>query len=238
MPISTGYDGFTFPSNNNGTCWLPGARNYSSMPQQQYFSQEILPTSNNWPPNTIPNTWSQNENIFMDHGAIQTNPDPSKTSTNLLEGQNFGSKPQSNLLEAQNFVSKPPSSLLEAQNFVNNFANVSNLEMEDIVINSNNNNDHQQDRGVPQIFSQRSYGQVPDQVPQGVGGTRQDWAAQYTNLQLELSGSCPSVRTSSLATDQVESSPHASPRNDAQSSSPSALSSSQYPWLVNRWACF
>lgn len=185
----------------------------------------------------------------MDNGGIQTNSDPAKTPSNLMEVQNFASKPpsnlmesqnfaskhSSNLLEAQNFATKPPPGLLEAQNFVNNFGNVSNLEMEDIVLN---NNDHQQDRSVPQILNQRPYGQVPDQVAQVVGGSRQDWAAQYTNLQLELSGSCPSVRTPSLATELVESSPHTSPRNDGQSSSPSALSSSQYPWLVNRWACF
>ncbi|GIY09947.1 forkhead box protein F1, partial [Caerostris extrusa] len=49
-----GFEGLSFPTNNSGSCWLPNPGTYSTMPQQQYFPQENMPTTNAWPTNTVP----------------------------------------------------------------------------------------------------------------------------------------------------------------------------------------
>ncbi|GFS60728.1 forkhead box protein F1 [Trichonephila inaurata madagascariensis] len=211
-----GFDGFSFPTNNSGTCWLPGPANYPSLPQQQYFPQESMPNPNAWPSNPMPpSPLSQNDHIFGDGSGIQNS----------------------------QMTTKHSPSIVEAQNYANTFTNpVTTLatEMEDMnLINE------QQDRSISQVPlypNQRStnlqYGQS-DQMGQTGCGPRQDWTLQYSNLQSEMNGLL-SNRPSNQTTELIEPSPHTTPRNDAQSNPATAMSSSvpQYPWLVNRWTCF
>ncbi|CAL1279369.1 unnamed protein product [Larinioides sclopetarius] len=211
-----GFDGISFPTNNNGSCWLPNPGNYPPMSQQQYFTQESLPNANAWSSNVAPPHWPQNDHIFGDGGAIQN------TQT----------------------TGKQISALADVQNYANTFANAMSTlatEIEDIALSK-----EQQDRlvnQVPAYPNQRpqnssQFGQ-PEQVAQTGCNTRQDWALQYSNLQPEVSGLL-APRPPNQTPEHAEPSPHLSQSNDVSPNPASAIPSSvsQYPWLVNRWTCF
>ncbi|KFM82401.1 Forkhead box protein F2, partial [Stegodyphus mimosarum] len=195
-----GYECMPVPnSTNNTSYWLTSPGNFSTLPQQQYYPQEIV-TAVTCPPNSILPHWTQGDNLFSDMGSFSASEPQLKHQTTIVSSQNYNN------------------------NLVNTVASLA-TDLEYVSLSS----EPQTNSGISPIptYQQKTTTTTTitsDQAANQLANdaSKPDWAELY-DVQPDANPDTirPQEQTDTLLPDDNDSSIQISVRNDSQSNPPS-----------------